>query len=87
MDATSAQLKSEVAALQGQLANLARSQAKMDRLRGEASTSHKAARADWEKGFTGLKLALEILHEYYAGDQAHAGGEGGQGRQGRHPGE
>lgn len=76
MDANSAQLKSEVAALQGQLANLAQSQAKMDQLRGEANTAYKGARADLEKGLTGLKLALKILAEYYAGDHDHAAAGG-----------
>merc|ERR1712228_327216 len=76
MDATSAQLKSEVAALQGQLASLHQSQADMDRLRGEANAAYKAARADLEKGLTGLKLALKILNEYYAGDHDHAAAGG-----------
>merc|ERR1719499_405187 len=76
MDANSAQLKSEVAALQGQLAALAQSQAKMDQLRSEANTAYKAARADLEKGLTGLKLALKILAEYYAGEHDHAAAGG-----------
>merc|ERR1719497_231980 len=76
MTAHSAQLKEEIAVLQDQLAKLASSQAEMDSLRGEANTAYKAARADLEKGLTGLKLALKILNEYYAGDQAHAAAGG-----------
>merc|ERR1712228_711020 len=60
----------------GQLANLAKSQADMDRLRGEANTAYKAARADLEKGLTGLKMTLKILSEYYAGDHDHAAAGG-----------
>jgi len=80
MTATSAQLKEEVAALQGQLAKLAQSQAEMDRLRKEQNTAYLQTRADQEKGLEGLKLALKILSEYYAGDHDHEAAEGaGQG--------
>merc|ERR1711957_310993 len=74
--ATSSQLKEEVATLQGQLAKLAQSQAKMDRMRQEQNEAYKAARADLEKGLTGIKLALKVLTEYYSGDAAHADNEG-----------
>merc|ERR1711957_654418 len=71
MQATSAQLKEEIAALQGQLAKLAQSQAKMDGLRKEQNTAYLQTRADQEKGLEGLKLALKVLSEYYAGDHDH----------------
>merc|ERR1719517_342652 len=76
MTAKSAQLKEEVATLQGQLAKLASSQAEMDKLRAEQKAAYEAARADLEKGLTGLKMALKLLNEYYGGDHAHeaAGG-------------
>merc|ERR1711957_906626 len=80
MTATSAQLKEEIAALQGQLAKLAQSQADMDRLRKEQKTAYLQTRADQEKGLEGLKLALKIISEYYAGDHDHEAAEGaGQG--------
>jgi len=76
MSATSSQLKEEIATLQGQLAKLAKSQAEMDRLRQEQKTAYEAARADLEKGLTGLKMALKVLTEYYAGEHDHDAAEG-----------
>merc|ERR1719416_143268 len=77
MAATSAQLKEEVATLENQLSLLAKSQAEMDRLRGEQKESYGAAKAELEKGISGIKLALKILNEYYAADgKAHEAAEG-----------
>jgi len=74
--ATSSQLKEEVATLQGQLAKLAQSQAKMDQMRQEQNEAYKAARADLEKGLTGIKMALKVLTEYYSGEHDHSANEG-----------
>merc|ERR1712060_1012849 len=58
----------------------AQAQAEMDRLRKEQNTAYLSSRADLEKGLEGLKLALKILTEYYAGDHDHAAADGaGQG--------
>merc|ERR1719497_183826 len=76
MTAHSAQLKEEIAVLQDQLAKLASSQAEMDKLRAEQKAAYEAARADLEKGLTGLKMALKILSDYYAGDHDHDEAEG-----------
>merc|ERR1711957_663170 len=76
MQANAAQLKEDVAALQGQLAKLAQSQAKMDGLRKEQNTAYLQTRADQEKGLEGLKLALKVLSEYYAGDHDHEQAQG-----------
>jgi len=76
MTAQSAQLKEAVAALQGGLANLARSQADMDKMRLEEHTAFTASSAELEKALTGTKLALKILSEYYAKDGAHEQAEG-----------
>merc|ERR1719464_2534770 len=77
MSARSTQLKSEVAALQEELANLAKSQLQLDGLRAEEKTLYEKTRADLEKGLQGLKLALKILTEYYATeDKAHSAAEG-----------
>merc|ERR1711972_972086 len=48
----------------------------MNKLRAEQKAAYEAARADLEKGLTGLKMALKILSDYYAGDHDHeaAGG-------------
>merc|ERR1719203_166607 len=67
MSSKSAQLKAEVAELQDQLAKLAKSQAEMTRLRQEEKAENGKTRAELEKGLEGLKLALKVLSEYYAG--------------------
>jgi len=77
MSSKSAQLKAEIAALQGQLAKLAQSQVEMDKLREEGKAEYVSTRADLEKGLEGLKLALKILTEYYAeSDKAHDSADG-----------
>jgi len=74
--ARSAKLKEEVAGLQKALAELAASQAEMDKLRGEENAVFVANKADMEQGLEGVKLALKTLREYYAGDKAHEAAEG-----------
>merc|ERR1712048_613870 len=76
MSTRSAQLKGEVAALQNALTELTAAQAEMDKLRREENDAFKAAKADMEKGLSGVKLALKILTEYYAKDKAHSAAEG-----------
>merc|ERR1740129_2010812 len=61
MTANSARLKEEVAILQQELADLAASQAKMDKLRQEEHTAFVSDSADMEQGLKGIKLALNIL--------------------------
>jgi len=77
MSTRSAQLKQEVAVLQKALADLASSQAEMDKLRAEEHADFTKSKADMEQGLEGVKLALQILREYYAkDDKAHAAAEG-----------
>merc|ERR1719305_239304 len=77
MTARSAQLKDEVAALQKQLAELAATQAEMDKIRQEEHEIYTTNRPEMEEGVEGVKLALKILREYYAKeDKAHAAAEG-----------
>jgi len=76
MSTRSAQLKGEIAALQNALTELTAAQAEMDKLRREENDAFKAAKADMEKGLSGVKLALKILTEYYAKDKAHSAAEG-----------
>merc|ERR1712113_1124440 len=69
--------KEEVAALQGALVKLAKSQAEMDRLRREENAAFSASKAELEKALTGIKLALKILNEYYATEgKGHTAAEG-----------
>merc|ERR1719401_2681628 len=75
--ARSAQLKEEVAALQKALAELAASQAEMDKMRKEENTIYVKSKADMEQGLEGVKLGLKILREYYAKEgKAHEASEG-----------
>merc|ERR1719218_294056 len=77
MTARSAQLKEEVSALQKELAELAATQAEMDKLRAEEKAVFDASKPELEEGLTGVKLALKILREYYAKeDKAHQAAEG-----------
>merc|ERR1712060_183159 len=70
--ARSAQLKEEVAALQKSLADLAASQAEMDKIRAAEHAQYLIDKAELEKGLEGVKLALKILTEYYSkGDYDH----------------
>merc|ERR1719422_2746907 len=77
MAAKSSQLKVQVAALQSELAEMAKSQAQMDKLRQEEKVAYEESKAELEKGLTGIKQALRILNEYYSQDgQAHGTSEG-----------
>jgi len=77
MSARSAQLKEEVAALEKALADLATSQAAMDKMRAEENELFVSNKADMEKGLEGIKLALKILTDYYAKeDKAHSAAQG-----------
>merc|ERR1719487_780497 len=57
----SAQLKEQVAALEKGLAEIAASQAGMDKLRQEENTAYKTNKADMEQGIQGVQSALKIL--------------------------
>merc|ERR1719267_498479 len=77
MAARSAQLKDEVAALQKELADLAATQAEMDKIRQEEHEIFSTNKPEMEEGIEGVKLALKILREYYAKeDKAHTAAEG-----------
>jgi len=77
MSAKSAQLKEEVAALQKGLAELAASQVEMNKMRAEEKDTYTTNKADMEQGIEGVKMALQVLREYYAKkDKAHAAAEG-----------
>ena len=66
MTAQSKQLKDHVASLQKALADIAASQAEMDKLRQEESAAFKTNSAEMAQGVKGVKLALKVLREYYA---------------------
>merc|ERR1719487_3226448 len=77
MSAKSAQLKEQVAKLQKEHADLARSRAEMDKLRSEEKATFNAAKKEMEEGITGIKAALKVLRDYYAkDDKAHSSADG-----------
>jgi len=76
MTADSAKLKEEVMALQGELANAARSSAEANKLRTEEKAIFEENKAVLDKGINGLKMALKVLKDYYSKDAAH-GSSGG----------
>jgi len=76
MKAKSAQLKEEVAGLQKDLAEIASSNAEATSLRRSEKKQYTTNRKEMEDGIEGVKLALNILRDYYAKDGGHAKAEG-----------
>lgn len=62
----STSLKAAVKELQQELAALAATQAKMDKIRGEEHEDYLRAKADLETGLSGVQKALTVLREYFA---------------------
>lgn len=62
----SQKLKSEIATLNQELADLAKSQAEMDRIRQEEHSQYSKSRPEMEQGLEGVKTALKVLKDYYA---------------------
>jgi len=80
MSAQSAQLKEEVATLQKELAELAKTQAEMDKLRQEEKAAYDANKPELEQGLEGVKMALQVLRDYYAkDDKKHDAADGAAG--------
>merc|ERR1719502_20687 len=69
----SAKLKEEVAVLQEELAQVASSQAEMDKLRAEEKATFAKNEADLKQGIDGVKLALKVLNDYYNKAEARSG--------------
>jgi len=69
----SAKLKEEITKLQTELAEVAKSQADMDRLRENEKALYDKVQPEITKGLDGIKLALKVLTEYYAGKDSGAG--------------
>merc|ERR1719271_881473 len=75
--ARSAQLKEEVATLQKELAELIASQAEMDKIRADEKALYDKSKPEMEQGIEAVKMALQVLREYYAkDDKAHEAAEG-----------
>merc|ERR1719217_1004366 len=59
-------LKEDVAELQKELANLAKTQAEMDKAREDENAVFVTAKADLEQGLEGVHGALKVLRDYYS---------------------
>jgi len=75
--AMSVKLKEEVATLQNELAAMAKSQAEATQLRQEENAAYKKNKAEMDQGLKGIRLALNVLKDYYAkGDKSHDSADG-----------
>merc|ERR1719203_1996814 len=72
----SAKLKEEVSGLQKELAELASTMAEAKQLRQEEKAEYTANKPEMEAGIEGVKIALEVLREYYAKGTGSSAGEG-----------
>merc|ERR1739848_861842 len=57
--------KDQIAELQQELADLAKSQVEMDKIRAEEKANFDTASKDLEQGIGGVRMALKVLREYY----------------------
>jgi len=75
----SAKLKEEVAVLQNELAQLAASQAELDKLRKSEHDVYAANKPELEAGIKGVELALKVIRDYLdKEDKAHKAAEGAE---------
>jgi len=73
----SKKLKEEIATLQKELAELASTQAEMDKIRADEKSAYDKNKPEMDAGLNGVKLALKILNDYYAkADKAHSSSDG-----------
>merc|ERR1719262_925907 len=66
----SADLKEQVKELQKELLELAKMQSEMDKIRQDTHAAFVTAKADLEQGIAGIEQALNILRDYYGGEEA-----------------
>eukprot|EP00929_Paragymnodinium_shiwhaense_P027374 TRINITY_DN1607_c0_g1_i1.p1 TRINITY_DN1607_c0_g1~~TRINITY_DN1607_c0_g1_i1.p1 ORF type:complete len:676 (+),score=272.60 TRINITY_DN1607_c0_g1_i1:96-2123(+) len=75
--AASTKLKEEVKELQRELAENAKAQDEMDKIRAEQKANYVEDKAEIEKGLEGVKAALTVLRDYYAAGDANNAAAGG----------
>merc|ERR1719473_1927652 len=61
-----AKLKEEVATLEAELAEIAKVQKEADELRAKEKAAWASAKSDFEQGLEGVRMALDVLRDYYA---------------------
>eukprot|EP00929_Paragymnodinium_shiwhaense_P040944 TRINITY_DN212_c2_g1_i1.p2 TRINITY_DN212_c2_g1~~TRINITY_DN212_c2_g1_i1.p2 ORF type:complete len:711 (+),score=307.05 TRINITY_DN212_c2_g1_i1:87-2219(+) len=61
-------LKEEVATLASEIAAITKSQAEADKYRREEHSSYVETKKDLEQGLKGVRMALQILRDYYANE-------------------
>merc|ERR1719247_2250429 len=77
MNAKSAKLKEQVGVLNKELAELASSQAEMDRIRSEEKSLYNTNHAEMKQGVDGVQKALSVLRDYYASEgKSHSSADG-----------
>merc|ERR1719424_1806044 len=77
MNAKAAKLKEEVGNLNNQLAQLASSQAEMDKIRGDEKGLYTKNHAEMKQGVAGVPKALSVLRDYYAAEgKSHSSADG-----------
>merc|ERR1719460_1303847 len=77
MTSKSAKLKEEVAELQKELAQLASSQAEMDKIRSDEKALYTKNHAEMKQGIEGVQKALSVLKDYYASEgKSHSSADG-----------
>jgi len=65
-EAAIAKLTEGIAAAEAFLADLAKQQAEMDKMRMDEKAAFAVAKKDYEDGVTGLTMALQLLRDFYA---------------------
>jgi len=78
---SSARLKKEVSVLQRELADIAKAQAEMDKVRMDEHALFVKNKAEMEQGIKGIETALKVLRDYYGQeeDAKHDVSDGGSG--------
>jgi len=71
-DATITKLTDSIATLEQELGDLVKQQATMDQLRAEQKAAFQEAQTDYKDGIEGLTMALKILRDYYASNEAES---------------
>eukprot|EP00747_Dinoflagellata_sp_TGD_P162564 gnl/TRDRNA2_/TRDRNA2_180286_c0_seq1.p1 gnl/TRDRNA2_/TRDRNA2_180286_c0~~gnl/TRDRNA2_/TRDRNA2_180286_c0_seq1.p1 ORF type:complete len:681 (-),score=257.47 gnl/TRDRNA2_/TRDRNA2_180286_c0_seq1:84-2126(-) len=74
--AASTKLKQDVALIQSELAELASTQAEMDKIRQQEKAVYEEQKTELEKGIAGIKMALKVLRDYYAAAEGGTSGAG-----------